>query len=123
PRHRRVGGTVSVRPILQTLSEQPQIKAAFYVRGGTALVQGPRGAQADRSARAIREILQSTRSAARRLGLGQPHEVQLEGEFGHLHCVAGELGSSALWSKRPVTARQVEACRELAGSLDTEATS
>ncbi|MFN0242777.1 MAG: tetratricopeptide repeat protein [Planctomycetota bacterium] len=105
----------SVRPMLQSLTREAGVQAAFYVRGGTALVQGPKGATAERTARGVREIVQSCKSAARRLGLGQAQEVRLEGSFGTLLVAPGELGSGALWCVGPVTRRHEEGLRDLAG--------
>ncbi|MBK8180021.1 MAG: hypothetical protein IPK67_14290 [Planctomycetes bacterium] len=103
-----------IRPILKQMCNEPGVRAAVYVRGATALVQGPRGATAERTARAVREVVQRSRTAARRLGLGQAAEVTLEGDFGHLHVSPGEMGASALWSTRPPTARLRQELTELA---------
>ncbi len=105
----------AVRPMLQALVRENGVQAAFYVRGGTALVQGPKGATAERTARGVREIVQSCRSAARRLGLGQAQEVRLEGTFGTLLVAPGELGSGALWCSGDVTRRHEDGLRDLAG--------
>ena len=88
----------SVRPLLQEISAEPGVNAAFYVRGGTALVQGPKGATAERYARGVRELVSSGRSTARRLGLGNPIEVQFEGEFGCLTIRSGTSAAAALWT-------------------------
>ena len=48
---------LAVRPILQKLGAETSVRAALYLRGGTALVQGPHGATADRTARAVREVV------------------------------------------------------------------
>ncbi len=109
------GGGAAVRPMLQALLRENGVQAAFYVRGGTALVQGPKGATAERTARGVREIVQSCRSAARRLGLGQAQEVRLEGAFGTLLVAPGELGSGALWCSGSVTRRHEDGLRDLAG--------
>jgi hypothetical protein len=109
------GGSAAVRPMLQALLKENGVQAAFYVRGGTALVQGPKGATAERTARGVREIVQSCRSAARRLGLGQAQEARLEGTFGTLLVAPGELGSGALWCSGPVTRRHEDGLRDLAG--------
>jgi hypothetical protein len=107
----------NIRPMLQTLAREPGVRAAFYVRGATALVQGPKGATAERTARGVREVVQSCRTAARRLGLGQATEVRLEGDFGTLLVAPGELGSGALWcSGKEVTRRHEQALRDLAGA-------
>ncbi len=94
-----------IRPVLKRMCNEPGVRGAVYVRGATALVQGPRGATAERTARAVREVVQKSRTAARRLGLGQAIEVTLEGDFGHLQVCPGDLGAAALWSARPPTAR------------------
>ena len=94
-----------IRPVLKRMCAEPGVRGAVYVRGATALVQGPRGATAERTARTVREVVLKSRTAARRLGLGQALEVTLEGGFGTLHVAPGELGAAALWSARPLTAR------------------
>jgi len=112
----------SVRPRLQSLAADAGVRAAFYVRGGTALVQGPRGATAERMARSVREMVVSSRAAARRLGLGQAVEFVLEGGFGNLHVATAEVGAGAAWTAGPPTHRQREALAALAGDsqLGTE---
>jgi len=92
-----VGASGSIRPLLQALACEPGVQAALYARGATALVQGPKGATAERTARSVREVVLKSRTAARRLGLGQVQEVQLEGEFGTLLIAPGELGAGAVW--------------------------
>ncbi len=102
-----------IRPVLKRMCTEPGVRGAVYVRGATALVQGPRGATAERTARAVREVVQKSRTAARRLGLGQALEITLEGDFGLLHVVPGDLGSAALWSTRPVSARMRQELTDL----------
>ncbi|MEO6711614.1 MAG: roadblock/LC7 domain-containing protein, partial [Planctomycetota bacterium] len=94
-----------IRPLLKRMCTEPGVRGAIYVRGATALVQGPRGATAERTARTVREVVQKSRTAARRLGLGQAVEITLEGEFGHLLVSPGDLGAAALWSARPTSER------------------
>lgn len=115
PEAERANTGASVRPMLQSLAREPGVQAAFYVRGGTALVQGPKGATAERTARGVREIVGSCRTAARRLGLGQAFEVRVEGSFGTLLVAPGELGSGALWCTGDITRQHEEALRDLAG--------
>jgi tetratricopeptide (TPR) repeat protein len=116
PDTERPGAAGNVRPMLQTLAKEPGVRAAFYMRGGTALVQGPKGATADRAARGVREVVVCCRTAARRLGLGQATEVRLEGDFGTLLVSPGELGSGALWCEGDqVTRRHEQGLRDLAG--------
>jgi hypothetical protein len=79
-------------------------------------VQGPKGPTAERTARTVREILHASRSAARRLGLGQTSEVRLEGDFGTLLAIPGELGAGALWIAGEVTRRHEEGLRDLAAA-------
>lgn len=86
-----------IRPVLRDLAAEPDVQASLYVRGSTVLVQGPRGATAERTARSVHSILTSSRTAGRRLGLGQVFQVQLEGEFGTLAIAAGETDAGALW--------------------------
>ena len=107
----------AARPLLQSLATGEGVQGAVYVRGGTALVQGPHGATADRLARGVRDVLQSSRSAARRLGLGQPVEIELEGEFGSLVVLPGERGTAALWAERSVLDGERERLSRLAGAV------
>lgn len=113
-------GSASARPVLQTLEAPDHVHAAFYVRGGTALVQGPRGATAERCARSMREIIQATSGVSRRLGLGGAIDVQVEGDFGVLTAVPGETGASALWSTRAANKNERTLLCELAGSARME---
>lgn len=112
---RPAGPRRSVRPLLQSLSSADVVEAAFYVRGATALVQGKRGATAERTARGVRDVVASCRSAARRLGLGSANEVCIEGDFGTLLVSPSENGSAALWTKGAATRAQLEGLRELVG--------
>jgi tetratricopeptide (TPR) repeat protein len=105
----------TIRPALQDLTKEPGVQAAFYVRGGTALVQGPRGPTAERAARSVREVISMCRTASRRMGLGQPFEVRVEGDFGTLLIAPGEIASGALWCRGSVSHRHERALRELAG--------
>ncbi|MFM7298771.1 MAG: hypothetical protein ACKO4Q_16320, partial [Planctomycetota bacterium] len=87
-----------VRPQLQQLASQPTVAVAVFERGATALVQGPAGATAERCARAVREVAQRSRAAARRMGLGSVSEVELEGASGSLLVVPHESGVAAVQS-------------------------
>jgi hypothetical protein len=89
----------AVRPLLQALGAEPGVRAAVYQRGGTALVQGLHGATADRTARAVREVVHASRDTARRMSLGQPQEVVMEGDFGTLYLRPGPAGSVAVWTE------------------------
>lgn len=115
-----VRGSASARPVLQTLEAPDYVHAAFYVRGGTALVQGPRGATAERCARSMREIIQATSGISRRLGLGGAIDVQVEGDFGVLTAVPGEMGASALWATKAANKNERLLLSELAGSARME---
>ena len=94
----RPSGAGSVRSMLRALAAHEDVHAALYVRGSTVLVQGSRGATAERMARAVRSILTSSRASGRRLGLGQIGQIQLEGDFGALHIAPGEMDAGALWT-------------------------
>ena len=107
--------STSIRPLLSELASQDGVNGAFYVRGGTALVQGPRGASAERYARGVRELVTSTRSFARRLGLGRPLEISLEGDFGSLSIRPGTLGAAAVWRAGPPSPHGDRALAELVG--------
>jgi predicted regulator of Ras-like GTPase activity (Roadblock/LC7/MglB family) len=111
------GGPVSgmVRPILRELASAEDVNAALYIRGATALIQGPRGATAERTARSTRSILSTGRSTARRLGLGQIFHIQIEGDFGHLSIAPGEADAGAVWSKGPIGRERDEVLFGLAG--------
>jgi tetratricopeptide (TPR) repeat protein len=110
----------SIRPMLNELGDQPGVLAAIYERGSTALVQGTRGATAERMARSVREVVARSRTAARRLGLGQPTEVVLEGEFGSLLVAPGDSGSAAVWCERSIHPRHRKGVRELIGAAEPE---
>jgi tetratricopeptide (TPR) repeat protein len=99
---------LTVRPLLQALTREKGVLASFYVRGQTALVQGPRGYTAERTARGVGEILSASRTAGRKLGLGQALEVRLEGSFGSLVMAPGELGAGAVWMEGTQLSRKLE---------------
>jgi tetratricopeptide (TPR) repeat protein len=108
------------RPLLQQISRIPGIRAAFYLRGSTALVQGPKGPTAERTVRSVREIINVSRSAARKLGLGHAAEVRLEGEHGTLLALPGDVGSGALWVCGEVNRRHEDAARDLSVAASSE---
>jgi len=108
----------AVQPLLRELVSARDIHAAMYICGSTVLVQGPRGAGAERSARAVHKILQTSRRAARRLGLGQIFQVQLEGDFGVLSIAPGEQDAGAIWSEGRLGRVREDALHGLTG-LDT----
>jgi hypothetical protein len=68
-----------------------------------------------RQTRGVREIVSVTRSASRRLGLGRPVEIQVEGDFGSLAIRSGSLGAGAIWSDTNPTVRTADALAMLAG--------
>ncbi|MBI5433235.1 MAG: hypothetical protein HZA52_10435 [Planctomycetes bacterium] len=105
----------TVRPRLQAMVAEEGVHAAVYVRGATALVQGPKGATAERHARAVREVVQKSAGAARKLGLGQATEIAVEGDFGTLLITPGELASAALWLDKDPEDRHRRGLVELAG--------
>lgn len=86
-----------IRPLLRDLAAEPDVSAALYVRGSTVLVQGPRGATAERTARTVHSILTTSRTAGRKLGLGQVFQVHIEGDFGTLAIAGGDMDAGALW--------------------------
>ncbi|HVS17174.1 MAG TPA: hypothetical protein VMT18_01145 [Planctomycetota bacterium] len=94
--------TTAIRPMLQGLADEASVKAALFTKGSTALVQGLTGATAERMARGVREVVQVSRMTARRLGLGQALEIQVEGTFGSLLVVPAEQGAGAVWRDGPV---------------------
>ena len=105
----------SVRPLLRYLAGEPGVQSALYVRGSTVLVQGPRGATAERMARSVKSILSSARTSGRRLGLGQISQIQLDGDFGLLTIAPGEMDAGALWTKGRLTSSQEASLLGLAG--------
>ncbi|MEM7308044.1 MAG: hypothetical protein AAF682_15300 [Planctomycetota bacterium] len=109
------GSVTDVRPLLRRLAADSNVHAAFYVRGGTALVQGTKGATAERAARSVRSVLKTSRSAARRLGLGHVHRVELEGSFGTLAVVPGEMDAGAVWCKGAIAAETERGLLGIAG--------
>lgn len=111
----------SIRPLLQALLQQEGVQAAFFVRGGTALVQGPKGATAERTARGVREIVANSKTAARKLGLGAALEVRLEGDFGTLLVAPGENGSGAIWCHGDVTRAHETKLRDLTNTAGERA--
>jgi tetratricopeptide (TPR) repeat protein len=110
---RSTGG--SVKPLLQALAEQDDVEAALYLRGSTVLVQGLKGATADRFARAVRSLLTGGRTTGRKLGLGQIFAVRLEGDFGTLGIAPGELDAGALWTTGALRGERENALMGLAG--------
>lgn len=106
---------VAVRPALQRLGAEPDVHAVVFLRGGTALVQGPHGATADRTARMVREIVQKTRTSARRMSLGRPLEVQVEGDFGAFHLIPGEHGAAAIWCRGTAKRQYLDELQKLTG--------
>ena len=111
----REGNVTHVRPLLRELAAKPDVHAALYVRGATVLIQGPKGATAERTARSVGSILTGSRATARRIGLGQVQQVQLEGDFGVLSIAPGELDAGAIWSRGPLGRQREEALLGLAG--------
>ncbi|MFT7539563.1 MAG: tetratricopeptide (TPR) repeat protein [Gammaproteobacteria bacterium] len=91
------GADIDVRPVLRDIARRPEVQAAMYLKGSTMLVQGPRGATAERHARVVKSVLGCSRTTGRRLGLGQIVQVQLEGDFGTLAISPGEMDAGALW--------------------------
>lgn len=112
--NRASGSPASIRPLMQSLLQHEGVQAAFFLRGGTALVQGPKGATAERLARGVREIVANSKTTARKLGLGAASEVRVEGSFGTLLVAPGEYGSGALWVDGTATRAQEQALRSLA---------
>lgn len=111
----KVKGSGNVRPMLRRLAEDADVHAALYVRGSTVLIQGPKGATAERMARSVRNILSSGRSTSRRLGLGQIFQMQIEGDFGKLSVAPGEVDAGAVWSRGALGRAREEALLGLAG--------
>jgi len=110
-----------VRPLLQSLAAETGVNAVVYLRGSTGLVQGPKGATAERSARAMRKIVKTGRTTARRLGLGQVSSISLEGNFGSIAVVSGEMDAGAIWCSGKLPRSREQALMNLAGvEADTD---
>lgn len=107
--------TTNVHDLLGRLVSGPAVEAAFYLRGATALVKGARGATAERSARAVQSVLQTSRTTARRLGLGQVYRIKLEGDFGTLAIAPGEVDAGAVWSRGVLPAGAEQGLLNIAG--------
>jgi predicted regulator of Ras-like GTPase activity (Roadblock/LC7/MglB family) len=106
---------VDVRGVLKDLAGQEGLRAALYLRGATALIEGPKAATAERTARVVRSMLHGARSSSRRLALGSLERLEIEGRFGRLMVVAGERDAAALWSTAATTAAQMDALVDLVG--------
>lgn len=111
----------NVRPVLRELAEDEDVKAAMYVRGSTVLIQGPKGATADRTARAVRSIISSGSATARRMGLGQIFQIQMEGDFGQLAIAPGDQDAGVIWSNGALGRRREEVLLGLAGLQKSKA--
>ena len=111
----RQNSSGSLKPLLQSLEQADDVEAAMYLRSSTVLVQGLKGATADRFARAVRQVLSSGRTTGRKLGLGQIFQVRLEGDFGTLGIAPGEIDAGAIWTKGPLRGQREEAFMSLAG--------
>ncbi|MBL6757263.1 MAG: hypothetical protein ISQ11_12715 [Planctomycetes bacterium] len=109
-----------VRPGLLELAGRDDVHVAFFLRGNTALVQGAQGASADRSARAIRDVVSVTRSSSRKLLLGTPNELRCEGSGGSLFLKTGSNGTAAVWAARNLTGTSSRLMDELVGSPAVE---
>jgi hypothetical protein len=105
-----------LRPRLQELAGAPGCGAALFLRGATALVQGPRGATAQRTARGVKAAMRAASAVSRRLDLGPLRELELDGDFGELVGVVGDRDCAAGWFRRTVQPSERELLRELAGA-------
>ncbi|MEZ6014200.1 MAG: hypothetical protein R3F49_03735 [Planctomycetota bacterium] len=118
PEHAGDGEPDDVRALLKELASPFEVRAAVFLRGGTGLVQGAQGATAERTARAVREVLQASRSAARRMALGRPLRIEAEGAFGTLLVSPGDLGNVGVWTKGAVAHSTRTRVAQLSGSDD-----
>ena len=110
----------ALRPTLKRIAGRSEVHLAFFLRGNTALVQGAHGPTADRTARAVREVLQVSRSSARRMALGRAVEIRAEGSFGALVLKPGRLGTSAVWAARNPQGEVRDLLDELNGEKQME---
>jgi len=106
----------SIRPRLKELATHAGVRAVMFERGSTALVQGPKGPTAERTARCVREVVNHSRTAARRLGLGQAFEIEVEGDFGCLLVAPDEIGSASMWFQGSVDDWHRRSLHELMGA-------
>jgi tetratricopeptide (TPR) repeat protein len=114
-RREQTGPPIDVRSVLKDLVSQDGLRAALYLRGATALIEGPKGATAERTARVLRSMLHGARTSSRRLALGSLQQLEVEGRFGRLVMVAGERDAAALWSGAATTASQMDTLVDLVG--------
>lgn len=110
----------SIRPGLLELAGRDDVHVAFFLRGNTALVQGAQGTTADRSARAVRDVLSATRSSSRKLQLGAPKELRCEGSGGSLFLKTAEGGTAAVWAARSLTGTSSRMMDELVETPSVE---
>ena len=75
---------------------------------------------ADRSARAVRDILTTSRSSSRKLLLGTPVEVRCEGGGGSLVLKSGDEGTAAVWAARSLTGTSRRLMSELSSGFPAE---
>ena len=116
-----VGPAIDVRGLLRQMAGEKDVRAAVYMRGATALIQGPKGGTAERTARVLRAVMHSSRTGGRRLGLGQLQELRIEGDFGHLRLLAGERDAAALWTETALAGKRLAGLVDLVGTnADTE---
>lgn len=108
-----------IRPALQRLAAAPGCGASVFLRGSTALIQGPRGATAQRTARGMKNALKAARTVSRRLDLGPLREFEIDGDFGQLVGEAGERDAALGWFRRDVQPAERERLRDLAGAQRT----
>lgn len=118
PEHSENAEPDDVRALLKELSAPADVRAAVFLRGGTGLVQGAQGPTAERTARAVREVLQASRSAARRMALGRLLRIEGEGAFGTLLVSPGDLGNVGIWTKGAVGHATRVRVAQLSGSDD-----
>lgn len=113
------GQPAGLRPLLVACVRPGNgIASACALRGATALVQGERGASAERSARGVRDSVAAARTMARKLGLGTLRDAEFELEGATLLLAAGENGSAALRVQGTANEAQRELLRELAAAAD-----
>jgi tetratricopeptide (TPR) repeat protein len=100
--------------LLARAGAEPGVRAACVLRGATALMQGEKGASAERAARGLRDSISASRAFARKLGLGALREVRLDHDDCTTALECGELGSAALRIDGAPAAEHKALLRELA---------
>ena len=114
------GQPAALRPLLVACVQPGNgVASACALRGGTALVQGEKGASAERAARGMRDSVSAARAMARKLGLGTLRDAEFEHGDATLLLASGEHGAAALRVSGAVQETQRDLLRELAAAANS----